>query len=230
MLPHDQEGKPDIVVEVSPIIRAQFFAKYTGSLTNFGEFAVLVYYEVMKHASNYDRIDLVFDRYSRKVSRKRQGLGRGDGLQYLFEGDSTEISYKMAESFLKTNQNKNKLNKYLPLKLLEFHQGDQIMTATYKNTSQQITSSPSSCAELKTQVSVRPCKAEEAHQRLVRQTLNLINNGYTNILVCTIDTDVLILLISYIRQVELNDIEVRAYLIKLGQVLQHQIDHTRTWF
>ena len=40
----------------------------------------------------------------------------------------------MAEAFLKNNQNKNKLNKYLSLKLLELHQGDQIMTATCKNT------------------------------------------------------------------------------------------------
>ena len=64
-----------------------------------------------------------------------------------------------------------------------------------------------------TQVSVRPCEAEEADQRLVRHTLNLINNGYKNILVRTIDTDVLVLLLSYIGQVELNDIEIHAYLI-----------------
>ena len=74
MLPHDQEGKSAIVVEMSPLIRAKAFATHTGSLTNFGEFAVLVYYEVMKHACNYDRIDLVFDRYLRKISRKGQDL------------------------------------------------------------------------------------------------------------------------------------------------------------
>ena len=59
----------------------------------------------------------------------------GDGLQDLFEGDSTKIPYKMAESFLKSDQNENKLNKYLPLKLLKLHQSDQILIATYKNTS-----------------------------------------------------------------------------------------------
>ena len=52
----------------------------------------------------------------------------GDGLQYLFEGDSTK-------SFLKSNQNENKLSKYLPSKLLKLHHGDQIMIATYKNRS-----------------------------------------------------------------------------------------------
>ena len=89
----------------------------------------------------------------------------------------------MAESFLKNNQNKNELNWCLSLKLLELHQGDQIMIATYRNTS---LSSPFSPSELDTQVSVRPSEAEEADQRLVRHTLNLIN-GYKNILVRMIE-------------------------------------------
>ena len=51
----------------------------------------------------------------------------------------------------------------------------------------------------------------------MRHTLSLINNNYKNILVCTIDTDVLVLPISYIGQVELNDIEIHAYLINSGR-------------
>ena len=102
---------------------------------------------------------------SKKVSRKGQDLDTGEGSQYLFEGDFTEISYKMAESFLQNNQNKNKMNKYLSLKLLELHQGDQIMIATYRNTS---LSSLSFCSELDIQVFVRQCEAEEADQCQVR--------------------------------------------------------------
>ena len=83
----------------------------------------------------------------------------------MFEGDFTEISYKMAESFHKNNQNKNKLNEYLSLKLLKLHQGDQITTATCRNTS---LSSPYSYSELDIQVLFRSCEAEEADQRLVR--------------------------------------------------------------
>ena len=83
------------------LIWAKAFATHIGSLTNFGEFAVLVYYEVMKHAWNYDRIDLVFDRYFEKSIKEGTRSGRGEGSQHLFEGSSTEIPYKMAESFLK---------------------------------------------------------------------------------------------------------------------------------
>ena len=64
-----------------------------------------------------------------------------------------------------------------------------------------------------TQASIRPCETEEADQRLVKHTLNLINNGYKNVLVRTIDTDVLVSLILYIGKVELDDIEIHAYLV-----------------
>ena len=47
MLPHDQEGDSSIVVKMSSLITAKAFATHTCSLTNFGEFAVLVFYEVM---------------------------------------------------------------------------------------------------------------------------------------------------------------------------------------
>ena len=50
-----------IIVEMSPLIRAKAFTTHTGSLISLEEFAVLVYYQVMKHALNYDRTDLDFD-------------------------------------------------------------------------------------------------------------------------------------------------------------------------
>ena len=41
----------------------------------------------------------------------------------------------------------------------------------------------------------------------------MIHNGYKNILVCTIDTDVVVLLISHIGWVELGDVHIHAYLV-----------------
>ena len=87
------------------------------------------------------------------------------------------------------------------------------MIATYRNTS---LSFPLSRSELDSQILVCHCEAEEADESLVRQTLNLIN-GCKNILVCTIETDVLVLVISYISKVELNDIEIHAYVINLDR-------------
>ena len=85
MLPHDQQGKPAVAVEMPSLIRAKVFVTRPRSLINFGEFAILVYDEVMKHALNYDRIDLVFDQYFKKSLKEGTRSGRGEGSQYLFE-------------------------------------------------------------------------------------------------------------------------------------------------
>ena len=80
---------------------------------------------------------------------------------------------------------------------------------TYKNTT--LTSQPS-CSKLDQHFPFRPCEAEEVDQRLVRHTLNLIQNVYKNVLVLKIDTDVLVLLISCIGRIELG-VDIHAYLI-----------------
>ena len=90
------------------------------------------------------------------------------------------------------------------------HQSNQILVATYKNTCLVL---KPSCLELDQKLPVCPCEAEEADQRLVRHALNLAHCGYRNILVRTIDTDVLVLLIAHIAQVELGDVSIHAYLI-----------------
>ena len=166
----------------------------------------------MKHASNYDRINLIFDRYFEKSLKEGTRSDRGEGSQYLLQGDFTE----MAESFLKNNQNKNELS-------------DCLWNCSNFNWVIRLWSFPSSYSVLDPQVSVRPCEAEEADQRLVRRTLNLINNSYKNILIHLINTDVLVLLISYIGQVQLNDIEIHVCLINSDRYynIRH---HTRTWF
>ena len=110
-LPHEQEGKSAILEEMSPFIRAKAFAIHTGSLTNFDEFGVLVYYEILKHASNYDRIYFISNRYFAKGLKEGIIYDREEDSQYLFEG---EVLYEMTGS-------------YLFLKLLKPHQGDQIM-------------------------------------------------------------------------------------------------------
>ena len=79
---------------------------------------------------------MIFDQYFKKSLKEGKRSNREEGSQYLFEVDSTDI----AESFLKNNENKNKLKKYLSLKLPKLHHYDQIMIATYRNTSQSFPS------------------------------------------------------------------------------------------
>ena len=50
---YDPEAKSSIVIEMSPIIKAKAYSTQTSNLTNFGEFSLAMYFEVMKYAANY---------------------------------------------------------------------------------------------------------------------------------------------------------------------------------
>ena len=63
----------------------------------------------MKHASNYDRINLVFDQYFEKSLKERTRSDRGEGSQNYYKGILLRLG-DLAESFLKNSQNKNELN------------------------------------------------------------------------------------------------------------------------
>ena len=109
VLPYELQAKSSIVIEMSPLIKAKVFATHTGSLVNFGEFSLLVYCEVMKYGTNYDRTDLFFDQYFEESHKKETRSRRGEASQYLFERDSTKIPFEMADSFLKSSGNKKKI-------------------------------------------------------------------------------------------------------------------------
>ena len=93
-------------------------------------------------------------------------------------------------------------------KHLELYQKEQMLVVTYKNTA---SISKPTCTELNQYIPVRACDAEEVNQKIVKHALNLPRNGYKNILIRTVDTDVLNLLISYFSQFELDDVNVYAH-------------------
>ena len=84
----------------------------------------------MKYTSNLDRTDLGFDRYFEKCLKEGTRSSRRK-VHSIYLKEILLKSFTKWLTFLKNYQNKNKLKKYLSLKLLELHQGDQIMIATY---------------------------------------------------------------------------------------------------
>ena len=66
------------------------------------------------------------------------------------------------------------------------------------------------------EISITKCQSEEADQRIIRHVLHIIDNydEFKRIVVNTIDTDILVLLISYVGRMENidPDVEIYAYL------------------
>ena len=71
------------------------------------------------------------------------------------------------------------------------------MVATYKDTVLCYTSIETLDSH---DISITHCQSEEADQRLIRHTLHCISAQYKKAVVRTVDTDVLILLMSYVSQ------------------------------
>ena len=112
--------------------------------------------------------------------------------------ENTDIPADMAENFLKNSENKNNLSEFLSRKMIDMHHNSKHLVATYKTT--VLCSSPVETVDLHNEVSITSCQSEEADQRIIRHALHCILEQYKKVVVRTVDTDVLILLISYVGQ------------------------------
>ena len=96
----------------------------------------------------------------------------------------------MRENFLQNSENKEDLNRYLANKFMSLDLGSRAMVVTFGNSI--LTNDDSLLLEER----INYCTSEEADARLVRHTIHCIEKGYNSIVVRTIDTDVVVLLIS----------------------------------
>ena len=105
---------------------------------------------------------------------------------------------------MKNSANKDDLSRFLAKKFIEMHTNpQQILVVTYEHSI--ISSDPS----LQFENDIAQCQSEEADQRVIRHVLNLkTTSKYKNILACTYDTDVLMLLISYSHLFSSNSIDL----------------------
>ena len=93
------------------------------------------------------------------------------------------------KDFLGNSDNKRRLNEILAEKFHEKHTNQQTFVVTFQN------SVISYDAYLYDDEDISNCQIEEADQPIVRHVVNCIRNKILSIVVCTNDTDVLVLLI-----------------------------------
>ena len=183
-----------IIIEMSPLIRAK--CSNSKDMTCFSDLAVVLYYEVIRLGLEHDRIDLIFDRYFDGSLKTETRESRGAGTTLLFDSN-TEIPTDMTDNFLRNSENKNNLNEFLAKQIIDMHQEPKVIIATYRDT--VLCSSPIDLSDGH-RFPINNCESEEADQRVIRHTLHCMSEQYRRIVVRTIDTDVLILLMSYVAK------------------------------
>ena len=209
---------------MSPVIRAKC-TSICDDIICFSDLAVVLFYYVQNLGSSFDRLDLVFDQYFQSSLKEETRKNRGSGSRFLFTGETT-LPKCMGDNFLKNSENKNDLSEFLAQKNIELHQGNKILIVSFKDT---VLYKPSTHAINLPDTSISECQSEEADQRLIRHTLHCLADCqlYERVVIRTIDTDVLILLISYISLLELRSIDVYTELINtptfydICKIIQH---------
>ena len=103
--------------------------------------------------------------------------------------------------FLTNSINKTNLTEFLVAKFISHHHGKQ-----------QIFCVTSGCgvvsnSDVSTETDIARCSAEEADPRIIRHVINLGKKRYTNVHVNTIDSDVVMLSLTYVDCVIANGIE-----------------------
>ena len=101
----------------------------------------------------------------------------------------------MTEDFLTNSANKNDFNEFLAKTFHHLDRGDQIYILSYRGS--VLTNHPEQFSD--EGVSIRKCQSGEVDQRVIHDTLHCVGQQICKqIVVRTIDTNVLILLISYL--------------------------------
>ena len=90
-------------------------------MNTISDLAVMLYYEVLRIGSEYDRIDIVFDRYFDSSLKEDTRSSRDSGTLLKFD-ENTDIPQDMADNFLKNSENKNNLGEFLAKKMIDMHQ------------------------------------------------------------------------------------------------------------
>ena len=105
-------------------------------------------------------------------------------------------------NFLATSENKENLNIFLAKKFVDFHKNSsQVLVVTLND------GVCSSKEYVFTEELIAYCNVEEADARLIRYGINLSKQGYKNILIHTVDSDVLLLSIAYANKMMENGTE-----------------------
>ena len=133
-----------------------------------------------------------FDDSLKEGARKSRGTGTMSMIN-----DDTDIPQDMIDNFLRNSQNKINLNEFLSKKIIDLHQSTKYMVATYKD---KVLCSTSIKTLDSHDILITHCQLEEADQRLIRHTLHCILGQCKKIVVRKVDTNVLILLMSYVSQ------------------------------
>ena len=158
----------------------------TSNVTTFDEYADVVFVpHIMKQLENSRRVDVVWDTYIPSSIKESTREKRGKGFRRKVAGKN-KLPGNWA-GFLPDPTNKQELFAFL---------SNRISTMDCPEHKEIIVTSGTTAVLRGSDRSMELCDHEEADTRLLIHLLDALQNGCTNCLVRTVDTDVIVILIG----------------------------------
>ena len=171
----------------------------------YGEYSKTVFWPFILNSKDgsFSRIDVVFDVYTEGSLKAETRERRGRGVRIAVK-ESTPV-WKNWQQFLKVEENKSELFHLLAQDLVNCPavQGfEGVILAT--DTEEVVSTGHVDINHNE----LRPCNHEEADTRILLHVKHAADSGHRKIAIRTVDTDVLVLAVSFFHQLNIDELWV----------------------
>lgn len=199
---HPEKEKACVIIDAMSIV--QGIGKPTNTKT-FGEYATLFYNIVSRYFVKYKRVDLVFDQYkqnSLKNGTRQKRAGQHRPIRKIVDGDDVPLPVKW-ENFIHSWENKLDFTHYLSTYTMTRARRDGLHLVTSGGFRDFLRFD--AVNELLPQSSeLISSNHEEADTRMLLHILSAKEEGYTDCVISCKDTDVLVLLVHFFNELNIN--------------------------
>lgn len=168
-----------------------------GKSKTFEDYARSVFLNyVVSQAQSVTRLDVVWDMYSPNSLKQHARDMRGRGMRRRVVGHGTVPGNW--QSFLRRNENKAELFAFLAKHVQSLNvQGKQIISTF----NEDVISSTAVDKD-----GLAPCTHEEGDTRVLLHTAHAAKKGFKRVMIRTVDTDVVVLCVSYMTKLDVEEL------------------------
>lgn len=157
----------------------------------FGEYSKIVFNGFIRDKlSQFERIDIIWDDYRVPSIKEATRNSRGKGIRQKVE-DNTKLP-KNWGNFLQVNENKQELFAFLSKSIFEDQAVSQSYTTILSTLKENVLCNKPSFYKK----GLEPCNHEESDTRLMVHLKDIVADGHKNIVMKTVDSDVVVLAVS----------------------------------
>ena len=167
-----------------------------GTAKTYSDYASQIFLPyITMQLQNVQRLDVIWDEYINGSLKSYTRSVRGKGSRRRVE--SSSLIPKNWHEFLRNDGNKSELFFFLSIKIASLASEKQVICTHHKEVL---------CTQPHNTASLAPCSQEEADTRIFLHVQDAVSNGYSKVMIRTVDSDVLVLAITAFSQLSMDEL------------------------